>query len=275
MGFERAGMECVWQVENDKYCQEVLAEHWKGVKRFSDVREVGKHNLQPVDLICGGFPCFPSGTLILTDKGYVPIEDVTRGTMVFTHRGRLMPVISTMKRDNADIISLSGRGNNKIRTTKEHPFYCREYGYKYENRVKHINLTEPSWEAAENMLDKYWASPTAFTKTNIPKFEYEPSLSAGAEHNAQFVWQMNHADEVYRDCGEKSPTLQNRMGTGGNNVPLIGVRRLTPTECERLQGFPDGWTASQSDTQRYKQMGNAVTVNVIEWIGKRIVNENL
>ena len=52
------------------------------------------------------------------------------------------------------------------------------------------------------------------------------------------------------------------------------VRRLTPTECERLQGFPDGWTESQSDTQRYKQMGNAVTVNVAEWIGKRIAEVN-
>ena len=48
------------------------------------------------------------------------------------------------------------------------------------------------------------------------------------------------------------------------------VRRLTPMECERLQGFPDGWTDSQSDTQRYKQMGNAVTVNVIKWIGSRL-----
>ena len=48
------------------------------------------------------------------------------------------------------------------------------------------------------------------------------------------------------------------------------VRRLTPTECERLQGFPDGWTDEQSDTQRYKQMGNAVTVNVIKWIGSRL-----
>lgn len=48
------------------------------------------------------------------------------------------------------------------------------------------------------------------------------------------------------------------------------VRRLTPTECERLQGFPNGWTDEQSDTQRYKQMGNAVTVNVIEWIGSRL-----
>lgn len=41
------------------------------------------------------------------------------------------------------------------------------------------------------------------------------------------------------------------------------IRRLTPTECERLQGFPDGWTEGVSDTQRYKTLGNAVTVNVI------------
>jgi len=48
------------------------------------------------------------------------------------------------------------------------------------------------------------------------------------------------------------------------------VRRLTPTECERLQGFPDGWTDGQADSHRYKQMGNAVTVNVIEWIGAQL-----
>jgi len=52
-------------------------------------------------------------------------------------------------------------------------------------------------------------------------------------------------------------------------------RRLTPLECERLQGFPDGWTAGQSDAARYRQMGNAVTVNVAEWIGRRIVEAQL
>lgn len=71
-------------------------------------------------------------------------------------------------------------------------------------------------------------------------------------------------------------TVISRWGTGGGNVPYIEqqdlrVRRLTPIECERLQGFPDGWTEGQSDSQRYKQMGNAVTVNVIEWIGKQIM----
>jgi len=49
------------------------------------------------------------------------------------------------------------------------------------------------------------------------------------------------------------------------------VRRLTPTECERLQGFPDGWTKGQADTHRYKQMGNAVAVPVVSWIVNRLM----
>jgi len=49
------------------------------------------------------------------------------------------------------------------------------------------------------------------------------------------------------------------------------IRRLTPIECERLQGFPDNWTEGFSDTQRYKMMGNAVTVNVIKAIGEKLI----
>jgi hypothetical protein len=49
------------------------------------------------------------------------------------------------------------------------------------------------------------------------------------------------------------------------------VRRLTPVECERLQGFPDNWTDNQADSNRYKQMGNAVAVPVVEWIVSRMV----
>ena len=49
------------------------------------------------------------------------------------------------------------------------------------------------------------------------------------------------------------------------------VRRLTPMECERLQGFPDNWTENQADTHRYKQMGNAVAVPVVSWIVNRLM----
>lgn len=62
-------------------------------------------------------------------------------------------------------------------------------------------------------------------------------------------------------------------GAGANAVATKStVRRLTPLECERLQGFPDNWTQSVSDSQRYRQMGNAVTVNVICYIGGRLSN---
>lgn len=58
--------------------------------------------------------------------------------------------------------------------------------------------------------------------------------------------------------------------TPHNVIMGMKIRRLTPIECERLQGFPDNWTEGFSDTQRYKMMGNAVTVNVIKAIGERL-----
>lgn len=57
LGLERAGMECAWQVEIDPFCRKVLTKHWPDVPKYEDVRDVGAHNLAPVDLICGGFPC--------------------------------------------------------------------------------------------------------------------------------------------------------------------------------------------------------------------------
>jgi len=54
----------------------------------------------------------------------------------------------------------------------------------------------------------------------------------------------------------------------------LQVRRLTPVECERLQGFPDGWTDGQADSNRYKQMGNAVAVPVVSWLVNRLMEAN-
>jgi DNA (cytosine-5)-methyltransferase 1 len=77
---------------------------------------------------------------------------------------------------------------------------------------------------------------------------------------------------------EMAPTLE--AGSGGNNKPAVhhgmAVRRLTPVECERLQGFPDNYTDIQPkgkatpDGPRYKALGNSMAVPVMAWIGKRI-----
>jgi len=87
------------------------------------------------------------------------------------------------------------------------------------------------------------------------------------------------------DDGREIEKHQNGLGIGADGAPAYTldrsqapavatqstVRRLTPMECERLQGFPDDWTADQADSNRYKQCGNAVAVPVVEWIIKRMV----
>ena len=91
------------------------------------------------------------------------------------------------------------------------------------------------------------------------------------------VYDMTHANEVMRYVGhEQVNTLQNRMGTGGNQIQVIHekdcgtVRRLTPLECERLQGLPDGWTEGGSDTARYKAIGNGMAQPCPDFIMRQI-----
>ena len=73
---------------------------------------------------------------------------------------------------------------------------------------------------------------------------------------------------------ETSQTIRSHTATAVNIGGIMTnstVRRLTPMECERLQGFPDGWTEGQADTHRYKQMGNAVAVPVVSWLVNRLM----
>lgn len=141
------------------------------------------------------------------------------------------------------------------------------------------------------------------------------------EHGHQpSILDMSHACDIIRDCGEIVPSLQARMGTCGNQIPLtyqmqgfgdycegevassckqrdfkdstdlvcavvrtaMIVRRLTPMECERLQGFPDGWTGigewmdskgkrhKDADSPRYKALGNSIALPFWDFLAKRI-----
>ena len=99
----------------------------------------------------------------------------------------------------------------------------------------------------------------------------------------------NHpADNRVKICEDGVfQTLSSRMGTGGGNVPMLQentvVRRLTPLECERLQGYPDGWTDigewtdtkgkthKDADSPRYKALGNSIALPFWEWMAKRMV----
>jgi len=109
------------------------------------------------------------------------------------------------------------------------------------------------------------------------------TLTTADRHAVAFdqniLWQALRYEGVRIASNQDTvPTLTSYMGTGGNNVPLINVRRLTPRECERLQGFPDDYTlvphrgSLASDAPRYKALGNSWPVPVVRWIGERIQN---
>jgi site-specific DNA-cytosine methylase len=110
---------------------------------------------------------------------------------------------------------------------------------------------------------------------NVYEAEQTTSLTAlqpsPLSHRSQtFIAQRQSNSEYKMD--EKTSTLTQRDHKQFTDLVIEPiVRRLTPRECERLQGFPDDWTAGQADSTRYKMMGNAVTVPVVEWIVDRMV----
>lgn len=152
--------------------------------------------------------------------------------------------------------------------------------------------------------------------------ELSPTLNAECGGNKPAVvapavaLDMTHACDVIRECGEQVPALQARMGTGGNQVPLtyqmngfgdyraaevassckqrdfkdstdlaitrMVVRRLTPLECTRLQGYPDGWVDigdwtdekgkkhKDADSPKYKALGNSIALPFWDWMLRRM-----
>jgi DNA (cytosine-5)-methyltransferase 1 len=111
--------------------------------------------------------------------------------------------------------------------------------------------------------------------------KHQNGTGIGEEGAPAYTLDRQQAPAVVATKNDVMPTLLTSMSapTGttqdGYALKVIKetniVRRLTPVECERLQGFPDNWTDGQADSNRYKQMGNAVAVPVVEWIISRMV----
>ncbi len=114
---------------------------------------------------------------------------------------------------------------------------------------------------------------------NQPERRQEDDVNLVPTQAQTFDWQMGGS---WSERGPSRSWIHDKPGRARALVKnktlavwepqTIGVRRLTPTECERLQGFPDDWTqlGGTPDSRRYSALGDAVTVNVAEWIGGRL-----
>jgi len=90
--------------------------------------------------------------------------------------------------------------------------------------------------------------------------------------NLLLAYEIRKSRVAFRYDG-LSPTLTAKMGTGGNNVPVLvkDMRKLTTRECLRIQGFPDSFKLRHNNSQSYKQIGNSVSVPVVELVAKEIL----
>lgn len=242
LALDRAGFECAWQVEINPYRRKVLEKHWPDVERFEDVREVGKHNLARVDLICGGDPC-QAHSCARGIHGKGKARDMS-GEFLRVVRG-LRP--RWVLRENVpaptcyDFASgLGGLGysyiileiNSRDFTAQSR---CRRFVVGYLGGGAAIVCAFP-----ESQSDNGHSPPV---------YQSEPYTYCLTTHPYRLEQRDNYIFEFPAPMGIRVPTIRER---------------------ERLMGFVDGWTSGISDRQRIQALGDAVTVNVIEWIATRI-----
>ena len=98
---------------------------------------------------------------------------------------------------------------------------------------------------------------------------YGGNVGGGSE-NIACVYESNRKDARYTEM-DIAPTLTFMMGTGGGNVAQRIARKLTPKECERLQGLPDGYTDYGSDSKRYKALGNGMAQPCADYVMSQVV----
>lgn len=170
-GFELAaslcGIEPVWASEIEPYPISVTRSRFPEMKHLGDVSKVSGADIEPVDIVTFGSPCFPAGTLVLTNKGYRPIEELRCGDIVFTHKGNWKP-ISAIGCKKSHTVKLKGNHYGII-TTPNHPFYSAEQGKQWNGNGYTRTLEKiGGWTAAAEMQGKRWAVPNSIHGIAIP-----------------------------------------------------------------------------------------------------------
>ena len=122
------------------------------------------------------------------------------------------------------------------------------------------------------------AKANTFSATELDRANALSALrpSPQSHHAQMFIAEGTDnavAYDEYNDSlgGEVHHALRAGTKQSTGVMTTMAVRRLTPLECERLMGWPDDWTAGQSDTHRYKQCGNGVASPVAQWIAEQLL----
>lgn len=297
---------CVWSNEWDKYARQIYKKHWEECDG-RDIREVPTDEIPDHDFLCAGFPCQSfsiagqrkgfrdtRGTLffeicrILKDKrpSYLLLENV-KGLLSHQDGWTFATMLLSLDEVGYDVEwQVLNSKHFGVPQNRERVFLvghlrgeCKPEVFPIREVIQTANTKGNVGDISGTISTKNqsgqanWDRSTTLIQESFPGelreyAEIAPTIStpSGGQH-LPYVANTVDCDGYLRDGRRKRVNGKAVL----TSMPERRIRRLTPIECERLQGFPDNWTEGVSDTQRYKMLGNAVTVNVIEAIGKGLI----
>ena len=187
LGFERAGIRTLWQVEIDPYCRRVLAKNFPGSERFSDIRECGAHNLAPVDILSGGFPCQD-----ISNAGKRAGIDGERSGL-WSEYARIIRELRPRYVVVENVAALLGRGMGRVLGDLAALGYDAEW-----------QSIRASDVGAPHRRERIWIVAYPHSQRRCVFHESQPDVERYTNQPAQFCdWQGQTASEVVADaqCG--------------------------------------------------------------------------
>lgn len=275
LGFEKAGFNIVWANDFDKYAVQTYNANFENKAIIGDINDIDLNTIPEHDVLIGGFPCQPF-SMMGKEKGFAD----ERGSLFFRvieilenqKARRCLPSVVVLENVRNLLTHDKGKTFARIKTMLEELEYevyyklinSADYGVpQTRNRVfvvclpkgclfefpEERQLTISLQDVLEEEVDEKYYLSEKIKKTILSngsgnyKAKSETDLKVARPLTATMA-------KMHRACQDNYVTQKGKL------------RRLTPRECARLQGFPDDFVIPVSDTQAYKQFGNAVTVNV-------------
>lgn len=300
IAFQQEDFKIAWANEKDNFAAQTYTKNFPATtlhhKPIQDLSVVDD-DLSPVDVLTAGFPCQPFSVAgakmgFGDERGKTFFEIIRLIGEFGNERPKILlfenvPYLLTHDRGrtfnritqeiqaagywfmpNQNITILNTRLHTDIPQNRERLYFVALSWDHFNTNVFHFPQPEPKTRGYKEFLDLDLKADDFFYFTEQSRYRklFEQSIDAG---DPQSIYMLRRS-YVRENKSNSVPALLANMGDGGHNQPVIqdkwGIRKLTPIECLRLQGFPENgfvFPENLSRNQQYKQIGNAVTVPLV------------